>query len=95
MPQSEQKEKVMKYKLAYTGLILLVYILGKCVPLYGIDVSAYHYEAVDAEEVLMQTISGDAYRHSVFALGIFPFMISSILVQVAMAIRKIDRKSVV
>ena len=93
MPQSEQKEKVMKYKLAYTGLILLVYILGKCVPLYGIDVSAYHYEAVDAEEVLMQTISGDAYRHSVFALGIFPFMISSILVQVAMAIRKIFSKS--
>lgn len=95
MPQSEQKEKVMKYKLAYTGLILLVYILGKCVPLYGIDVSAYHYEAVDAEEVLMQTISGDAYRHSVFALGIFPFMISSILVQVAMAIRKIFSKSYV
>ena len=93
MPQSEQKEKVMKYKLAYTGLILLVYILGKCVPLYGIDVSAYTYEAINAEEVLMQTISGDAYRHSVFALGIFPFMISGLLVQVIMGIRKLFSKS--
>lgn len=93
MPQSEQKEKVMKYKLAYTGLILLVYILGKCVPLYGIDVSAYTYEAINAEEVLMQTISGDAYRHSIFALGIFPFMISGLLVQVIMGIRKLFSKS--
>ena len=93
MPRSEQKEKVMKYKLAYTGLILLVYILGKCVPLYGIDVSAYTYEAITAEEVLMQTISGDAYRHSVFALGIFPFMISGLLVQVIMGIRKLFSKS--
>lgn len=93
MPRSEQKEKVMKYKLAYTGLILLVYILGKCVPLYGIDVSAYTYEALNAEEVLMQTISGDAYRHSIFALGIFPFMISGLLVQVIMGIRKLFSKS--
>lgn len=93
LSQSEQKENVMKYKLAYTGLILLVYILGKCIPLYGIDISAYRYEAVSAEEVLMQTIGGDAYRHSVFALGIFPFMISSILVQVTMAIRKLFSKS--
>ncbi|MDE6907586.1 MAG: preprotein translocase subunit SecY [Lachnospiraceae bacterium] len=83
----------MKYKLAYTGLILLVYILGKCVPLYGIDVSAYTYEAINAEEVLMQTISGDAYRHSIFALGIFPFMISGLLVQVIMGIRKLFSKS--
>lgn len=93
MSQSEQKEKVMKYKLIYTGLILLVYILGKCVPLYGIDLSAYSYEAINAEQVLMQTISGDAYRHSIFALGIFPFMISGILVQVAMAIRKLFSES--
>lgn len=94
MPHSEQKTKVMKYKLIYTGLILYIYILGKCVPLYGIDLSAYgRYKAINAEEVLMQTISGDTYRHSIFALGIFPFMISGILVQVAMAVRKSFSKS--
>lgn len=93
MSQSEKKENVMKYKLAYTGLILLVYILGKCIPLYGIDLSVYSYEAVGVEEVLMQTISGDAYRSSIFALGIFPFMISGILVQVAFAVRNLFTKT--
>ncbi len=93
MPQSEHKENVMRYKLAYTSLILLVYILGKCIPLYGIDLSAYSYEAVGVEEVLMQTISGDAYRSSIFALGIFPFMISGILVQVAFAVRNLFTKT--
>ena len=83
----------MKYKLAYTSLILFVYILGKCIPLYGIDMSVYSYEAVGVEEVLMQTISGDAYRSSIFALGIFPFMISGILVQVVFAVRNLFSKT--
>ena len=93
MPQSGHKENVMKYKLAYTSLILFVYILGKCIPLYGIDMSVYSYEAVGVEEVLMQTISGDAYRSSIFALGIFPFMISGILVQVVFAVRNLFSKT--
>lgn len=41
----------------------------------------------------MQTISGDAYRSSIFALGIFPFMISGILVQVAFAVRNLFTKT--
>ncbi|MCI8712120.1 MAG: preprotein translocase subunit SecY [Ruminococcus sp.] len=93
MSQSKQKENAMKYKLTYTGLILLIYTLGKCIPLYGIDLSAYSYKSVGAEEILMQVISGDAYRSSVFALGIFPFMISGMLVQVAFAIRGLFTKS--
>lgn len=93
MPKPEQKENAMKYKLAYTGLILLIYIIGKCIPLYGIDLSDRTYQAISAEEVLIQAISGDAYRTSVFTLGIFPFMISSILVQVAFAFRNLFSKS--
>ncbi len=93
LSQSEQKENVMKYKAAYTCLILLVYILGKCIPLYGIDLSAYSYESAGVEEVLIQTISGDAYRSSIFALGIFPFMISGILVQVIFAVRNLFSKA--
>lgn len=93
MSQLKQKENVMKYKLVYTSLILLVYILGKCIPLYGIDLSVYMYETVGVEEVLMQTISGDAYRSSIFALGIFPFMISGILVQIVFAVRNLFFKT--
>lgn len=82
----------MKYKLAYTSLISLIYILGKNIPLYGIDLSAYADESANAEEMLMQMISGDAYQCSVFALGIFPFMIAGILVQVALAVRNLFTK---
>lgn len=93
MLQSNLKENVMKYKLAYTGLILLIYTLGKSIPLYGIDISAYTYESASVEEVLMQTIGGDAYRSSVFALGIFPIMISGILAQIFMAVKKLFSRS--
>ena len=85
MSRSEEKESIMKYKLIYTGLILFVYILGRCIPLYGIDVPAYSHATINAEEMLMQSIGGDMYRYSVFAIGMSPFMISNIL----------DRKSVV
>ncbi len=91
--QPKKKESVMKYKLAYTGLILFVYILGKSIPLYGLELSAYSEEAARTEDVLMQAIGGDAYRSSVFALGIFPYMISGILVQLAMACRSLVSKT--
>lgn len=87
--QLRLKRTVMKYKLAYTGLIFLIYIFGRNVPLYGIDMSVYTKHSVSAEEVLMQMISGDANRCSVFALGIFPFMISGLFVQIAMAFRSL------
>lgn len=79
----------MKYKLLYTGLIFLIYILGKNIPLYGIDRSAYTAQSANVEEMLMRMISGDAYQCSVFALGIFPFMIAGILVQIALEVRNL------
>ncbi len=91
--QLKQKENVLKYKLVYTGLIFLVYILGKSIPLYGIDLSVYGNQSADAEKILMQMISGDAFRSSVFALGIFPMMISGILVQLAMSVRNLFSKT--
>lgn len=49
--------------------------------------SIYSYESINSEELLMQTIGGDTYRSSIFALGIFPYMISSMVVQIFMACR--------
>lgn len=57
----------MKYKLVYTGLILLIYILGKSVPLYGIDLSAYSYRLANADDVMVQMVTGNSYRTSIFA----------------------------
>lgn len=91
--QLRQKENVLKYKLVYTGMIFLAYILGKSIPLYGIDLSVHGNQSADAEAILMQMISGDAFRSSIFALGIFPMMISGILVQLAMAVRNLFSKT--
>ena len=91
----ESKESILKYKLAYSGIILFVYVIGKNIPLYALDISAYREAYFNVEELLLQSIGGDAYRSSVFALGIFPSMISGFLVQIFMAVRGLFTKSVI
>lgn len=93
MRKSKENESILKYKLAYSAIILLAYIVGKNVPLYALDVSAYRNTYFNVEDLIIQSISGDAYRSSVFALGIFPSMISGFLVQIVMAIRSLFTKS--
>jgi preprotein translocase subunit SecY len=83
----------MRYKLLYTILILLVYLVGRSLPLYGIDTSSYGNSSMDAQTLLMQTISGDRYRSSLFALGISPYMIAGIVVQIIMALRGSESRS--
>ena len=89
----KKSEHIVRYKILYTVLILFAYMLGKGIPLYMIDLSAYIHKVADAESILLQTISGDIYRCSIFALGISPYMISNIIVQVMNACRGAENKS--
>lgn len=93
MFKSGKNDSIIKYKLIYTILILLAYMIGKCLPLYMIDLSAYTSGSMDAEALLMQSISGDIYQCSLFALGISPYMISSVLVQLISTFRSSDSKA--
>ena len=93
LKQNEKKENLVKYKLLYTIIIILVYVLGKSLPLHMIDISAYLHKTIDAEDLLLQTISGDIYQCSLFALGISPYMISSMLIQIISAFRKAETRS--
>lgn len=93
MKQIEIKTHYLREKLLFSLLIVIVYIVGRSIPLYRIDLSQYIYQSLDAQELLMQTIGGDAYKTSVFAVGIAPYMIASILVQIASAIRNIGTKT--
>ncbi len=92
LKSEEQKSSIIKYKLLYTVAILLIYLMGREIPLYGIDLSAYIDKAISAEELLMQTIGGDTYRYSLLALGISPYMISSIFIQVYVAYKRASTK---
>lgn len=88
-----RKESILKYKLLFTALVLLLYLFGKNMPLYGIDLFAYVNRTLDTEALLIQAISGDVFRCSVFALGISPYMMASILVQMVVACRSADAKA--
>jgi len=91
--KKQKKEHLVLYKLLFTIGILVAYFVGKSLPLHGVDVSVYAEQGITAEALLRQTISGDIYRCSLFALGISPFMISSVLVQILSAFRGSEARS--
>ncbi len=91
--QSEKKNVIVKYKILYTALILLIYMLGRNIPLFGVDIAVYTGFEIDAEELLMQSIGGDSFQRSVFALGISPGMLASLLVMIITSVRKSESKA--
>lgn len=91
--QTKKPGSLLGSKILFTFLIMMMYLLGKGIPLYMIDVSAYLQETLDADSLLKQTISGDINQCSIFALGISPYMISSILIQIITAFQKTENKS--
>lgn len=93
MEKSQKKEHLMLYKLIYTVGILVAFLVGKSLPLHGVDMSVYAEQELNAELLLRQTISGDVYRCTLFALGISPYMTSSILVQILSAFRGSEAKA--
>ena len=72
---------------------MTVYLIGRELPLYGVDLDAYAAFRNDAEDLIMQTIGGDRYRTSIFALGISPFMFSMLFVQVVVSFKSADSKA--
>lgn len=92
LKKKKQQSSVIKYKLLYTVMILLAYLIGREIPLYGIDLSAYIDKTISIEELLMQTVGGDTYRYSLLALGISPYVVASIFSQVYVAYKRAGSK---
>jgi len=80
--KSGKNNRLLISKIVYTLVIVFIFLLGKEIPLYRIDVLAYMDKAIDADTILVQTIGADMNRCSLFALGISPYMVASIFVQV-------------
>jgi len=72
-------------------MIVFIYIIGKNISVYGIDVSAYVDKQIDAQGIFLQLLSGDYREISLFILGLFPYMTASIIVIFYMAIRSLDK----
>lgn len=90
MKEKEAKEHVFLYKILYSLMIMLVYMVGKNIPLYGVDVSAYHKETVDAQSVLFQAMSGSQNAYTIFSIGLWPYMLASMLAILIIAIVSLD-----
>ena len=86
------KSHVIRYKTLYTIMVLAVYLLGRSLPLYGIDYAAYLDRSPEAQDLLLQTVTGDLYRCSLFSLGIAPYMMATLLVQMVSAMRSSDAR---
>ena len=72
---------------------MAVYLVGRELPLYGVDLAAYDAFRDASEDLIMQTIGGDRYKTSILALGISPFMFSMLFVQVAVSFKSADSKA--
>ena len=72
---------------------MAAYLIGRELPLYGVDLAAYDAFRDTSSDLIMQTIGGDRYKTSLLALGISPFMFSTLFVQMVVAVKTADSKS--
>lgn len=71
--------------LLCTVVILGLFLAGRNIMLYRVDVSAFSKQSQSVQGLLVNMISGDRNRCSVFALGIMPYMTASIFIQFGVA----------
>ena len=88
-----KKHSLLRDKFLFTIMIMGIYVLGKNLPLFGLDPGAYTNQTLNTEPLLIQAISGDVYQRSVFALGISPYMMASILIQMVVACKSSESKA--
>ena len=89
---SSKKYSLLKGKILYTIIIILIYLLCKNIPLYKIDIALYWGMKNDGSNLLLQTLGGDINQCTLLALGITPYMIASIFVQIVISLRSSEYK---
>ncbi|SDB19087.1 preprotein translocase subunit SecY [Pseudobutyrivibrio sp. YE44] len=72
---------------------MAAYLVGRELPLYGVDLAAYETFRDKSADLIMQTIGGDRYKTSLLALGISPFMFSTLFIQMLVSVKRADSKS--
>lgn len=77
--KKESKEHILLYKILFSAIVLVIYIIGRKIPLYGVDISAYRINSLDAQTIFMQSMSGDFNDCSIFILGLWPYIIAQLV----------------
>lgn len=89
--KKKAKEHILLYKILYSLMIMLVYMIGRNIPLYGVDVEAYRDVDINAQSIIIQAVSGDMKNCSIFILGLWPYMLASMLIVLVVAIATLDK----
>lgn len=89
--KKKAKEHILLYKILYSLMIMLVYMIGRNIPLYGVDVEAYRDVNINAQSIIIQAVSGDMKNCSIFILGLWPYMLASMLIVLVVAIATLDK----
>lgn len=92
MQKRKKVSNLLEDKLLFTFMIFIFYMIGRAIPLCGIDSSSFAVTQMDAKSVLTQTISGDLNQCSILALGITPYMLASIPVMIISSCRSEEAK---
>lgn len=81
------KTHELRKRLLLTLLILAVYLVGRSLLLYGVDRDAYRPDEFSAQNLILSMVGGDRYRCTVFALGVMPYITSTLVVWVYLSLR--------
>ncbi len=90
MEEKRPKEHVFLYKLIYSIMIMFIYMIGKNIPLYGVDMRAYQQTDIDAQAILFQAMSGSMNNCTIFTIGLWPYMLASMVSILVIAIMSMD-----
>ncbi|MDE6167634.1 MAG: hypothetical protein K2G28_04165 [Acetatifactor sp.] len=83
----KDKTHELRKRLLITLLILAIYMVGRSLLLYKVDPAAYQLEELNSQNIMISMLSGDRYQYTVFALGIMPYITSSLFMWIFMAVR--------
>ena len=89
--KKKAKEHILLYKILYSLMVMFVYMIGRNIPLYGVDVEAYRDVDINAQSIIIQVVSGDMKNCSIFILGLWPYMLASMLIVLVVAIATLDK----
>lgn len=87
------KTHELRNRFLFTLLILAVYLAGRSILLYNVDPAAHQLEELNSQNIMISMISGDRYQYTLFALGIMPYITSTLIVWLFMAIRGSEFRS--
>lgn len=82
---SRERTNELGKRLLFTAFVLALYLIGRSVPLFGIEKTDASHQSAD--RILFSILNGDVSRTSILALGILPYMNASILVMFLTAFR--------